>query len=181
MASADRIRLALPFDRAALARLEAGDSCLLTGPLYTLRDAGHVRLLAELEAAGGALPLRSGRPDRLLCGSHARSGRAAPFGAVGPTTASRMDLPPPRCTRRRRGDGGQGPPLVRGARCLPRDGFRLFRGMRRGRGLSGEVRGIIGDGGVRRSGNEALRRIDVVDFPVFVGVDVRGRDVYDLV
>ena len=30
-------------------------------------------------------------------------------------------------------------------------------------------------------GEEALRRIDVVDFPVFVGVDVRGRDVYDLV
>ena len=30
-------------------------------------------------------------------------------------------------------------------------------------------------------GTEALRRIDVVDFPVFVGVDVRGRDVYDLV
>ncbi|MEI3230043.1 MAG: fumarate hydratase C-terminal domain-containing protein [Gordonibacter pamelaeae] len=30
-------------------------------------------------------------------------------------------------------------------------------------------------------GTEALRRIEVVDFPVFVGVDVRGRDVYDLV
>ena len=56
MASVDPIRLTLPLDRGALAALEAGDACLLTGPLYTLRDAGHVRLMAELEAAGGQLP-----------------------------------------------------------------------------------------------------------------------------
>ena len=30
-------------------------------------------------------------------------------------------------------------------------------------------------------GTEALRRIEVVDFPVFVGIDVRGNDVYDLI
>ena len=50
------ISLSLPLDRARLAALEAGDACLLTGPLFTLRDAGHVRLMAELEATGGALP-----------------------------------------------------------------------------------------------------------------------------
>ena len=49
-------RLSLPLDRARLAELHAGDACLLTGPLYTLRDAGHVRLMAELEAADGTLP-----------------------------------------------------------------------------------------------------------------------------
>ena len=40
------VRLSLPLDRARLAELRAGDACLLTGPLYTLRDAGHVRLMA---------------------------------------------------------------------------------------------------------------------------------------
>ena len=94
MASADRIRLALPFDRAALARLEAGDSCLLTGPLYTLRDAGHVRLLAELEAAGGALPYGLDGQAIFYAGpTPEAAGR--PFGAVGPTTASRMDFAAP--------------------------------------------------------------------------------------
>ena len=47
------VRLSLPLDRPRLAELRAGDACLLTGPLYTLRDAGHVRLMAELEAADG--------------------------------------------------------------------------------------------------------------------------------
>ena len=43
-------RLTLPFNRAALESLRAGEACLLTGPLFTLRDAGHLRLLEELDA-----------------------------------------------------------------------------------------------------------------------------------
>ena len=45
-------RLSLPLDKEELKTLRAGDACLLTGPLYTLRDAGHIRLLAELEECG---------------------------------------------------------------------------------------------------------------------------------
>ena len=46
-------RIALPLDRPVARALRAGDSCLLNGPLFTLRDAGHVRLLDELAAAQG--------------------------------------------------------------------------------------------------------------------------------
>ena len=45
-------RLSLPLERAKLAQLKAGEACLLSGPLYNLRDAGHIRLLEELDAQG---------------------------------------------------------------------------------------------------------------------------------
>ena len=82
------IRLALPLERAALAGLHAGDTCLLTGPLYTLRDAGHVRLMTELEAADGTLPYGLDGQAIFYAGP-TPSAAGRPFGAVGPTTASR--------------------------------------------------------------------------------------------
>ena len=148
MASADRIRLALPFDRAALARLEAGDSCLLTGPLYTLRDAGHGR----------------------------------PFGAVGPTTASRMDFAAPALHR-----AGVAATVGKGRRSSEvRDACRATGSVyfvACGGAAAYLAKCVASSETVAYDdlGTEALRRIDVVDFPVFVGVDVRGRDVYDLV
>ena len=176
MASADRIRLALPFDRAALARLEAGDSCLLTGPLYTLRDAGHVRLLAELEAAGGALPYGLDGQAIFYAGpTPEAAGR--PFGAVGPTTASRMDFAAPALHR-----AGVAATVGKGRRSSEvRDACRATGSVYfvACGGAAAYLARARDDAGCIRV--EALRRIDVVDFPVFVGVDVRGRDVYDLV
>ena len=121
MASADRIRLALPFDRAALARLEAGDSCLLTGPLYTLHRAG----VAATVGKG-----RRSSEVRDAC----RATGSVYFVACGGAAAYL-------------------------AKCVASSETVAYDDL----------------------GTEALRRIDVVDFPVFVGVDVRGRDVYDLV
>ena len=172
MASADRIRLALPFDRAALARLEAGDSCLLTGPLYTLRDAGHVRLLAELEAAGGALPYGLDGQTVFYAGpTPEAAGR--PFGAVGPTTASRMDFAAATVGKGRRSSE------VRDACRATGSVYFVACG-----GAAAYLAKCVASSetvAYDDLGTEALRRIDVVDFPVFVGVDVRGRDVYDLV
>ena len=49
--------MALPLSREVLAGLKAGESVLLSGEMYTLRDAGHARLVAEMDAAGTeALP-----------------------------------------------------------------------------------------------------------------------------
>ena len=181
IASADRIRLALPFDRAALARLEAGDSCLLTGPLYTLRDAGHVRLLAELEAAGGALPYGLDGQAIFYAGpTPEAAGR--PFGAVGPTTASRMDFAAPALHR-----AGVAATVGKGRRSSEvRDACRATGSVyfvACGGAAAYLAKCVASSETVAYDdlGTEALRRIDVVDFPVFVGVDVRGRDVYDLV
>ena len=88
------VRLSLPLGRPRLAELHAGDACLLTGPLYTLRDAGHVRLMAELEAADGTLPYGLDGQAIFYAGpTPAAAGR--PCGAGGPTTARRMDFAAP--------------------------------------------------------------------------------------
>ena len=46
---AQTIALQMPFQKAELAQLRAGDACTLSGYMYVLRDAGHVRLLEELQ------------------------------------------------------------------------------------------------------------------------------------
>ena len=86
-------KLTLPLSREDAASLQAGDACLLSGPMYTLRDAGHIRLLAELEA-GGSLPYGLAGQTVFYAGP-TPSAAGRPFGAVGPTTASRMDFAAP--------------------------------------------------------------------------------------
>ena len=48
MSLEEPLPITLPLDREQIKTLKAGQACLLTGPLYTLRDAGHQRLLDEM-------------------------------------------------------------------------------------------------------------------------------------
>ena len=174
------VRLSLPLDRARLAELHAGDACLLTGPLYTLRDARHVRLMAELEAADGTLPYGLDGQAIFYAGpTPAAAGR--PFGAVGPTTAGRMDFAAPALHR-----AGVAATVGKGRRSAEvRDACRETGSVyfvACGGAAAYLVKCVALSETVAYDdlGTEALRRIEVVDFPVFVGVDVQGRDVYDL-
>ncbi len=174
------VRLSLPLGRARLAELHAGDACLLTGPLYTLRDAGHVRLMAELEAADGTLPYDLDGQAIFYAGpTPAAAGR--PFGAVGPTTASRMDFAAPALHR-----AGVAATVGKGRRSAEvRDACRETGSVyfvACGGAAAYLAKCVASSETVAYDdlGTEALRRIEVVDFPVFVGVDVQGRDVYDL-
>ena len=93
MTSENPVRLTLPLDRSALATLKAGQACTLTGPLFTLRDAGHQRLLEEM-GESDKLPYGLSNQTIFYAGpTPEAAGR--PFGAIGPTTASRMDFAAP--------------------------------------------------------------------------------------
>lgn len=172
-------RIDLPLDRAALRELHAGDACLLTGPLFTLRDAGHMRLLDEMTESGSdVLPYGlSGQAIFYAGPTPAAAGR--PFGAIGPTTASRMDFAAPRLY-----DAGIVATIGKGVRSAAvRESC-----------MRNEAVYFVAVGGAAAYlakcvtstqtlayddlGTEALRRIEVVDFPVFVGLDVFGNDVY---
>lgn len=173
-------RLTLPFSADDLKILEAGDACLLTGPLYTLRDAGHIRLLEELETTG-VLPYDLTGQTIFYAGpTPPAAGRH--FGAVGPTTASRMDFATPALHA-----AGVAATVGKG---------RRSQAVRDACSETGSVYFVATGGAAAylakcvtsseviaydELGTEALRRIEVVDFPVFVGVDVQGRDVYELV
>lgn len=177
----DSRRLVLPFDRPLLATLEAGDACLLSGSMYTLRDAGHVRLLAQMDADGGHLPYGLDGQAIFYAGP-TPSAAGRPFGAVGPTTASRMDFAAPALHR-----AGVAATVGKGHRSAEvRDacvqtGSVYFVAC--GGAAAYLAKCVASSETVAYDdlGTEALRRIEVVDFPVFVGIDTRGRDLYDLI
>ncbi|MDO4580973.1 MAG: Fe-S-containing hydro-lyase [Bacillota bacterium] len=86
--------LTAPLSKAQAALLRAGDKVLLSGYIYTARDAAHKRL-CELLDAGRPLPIELAGAVIYYAGpTPARPGR--PIGSIGPTTAYRMDKFTPR-------------------------------------------------------------------------------------
>ena len=82
-------RIQTPFTREDARNLRAGDACLITGVIYTARDAAHKRL-CELIAAGKPLPMDMENAIIYFVGpTPAKPGQA--IGSAGPTTAYRMD------------------------------------------------------------------------------------------
>ena len=180
-AFADARKLDLPLDRETLKELRAGQSCLLTGPLFTLRDAGHIRLLAEHEEM---------KPDTLLYGLNGQAifyagptppSAGRPFGAIGPTTSSRMDFAAPRLY-----DMGVAATIGKGVRseevrqaCI-RNGAVYFVTVGGAAAYLAKCVETSTTLAYDDLGTEALRRVEVRDFPVFVGLDTLGNDIYEL-
>jgi len=81
--------LTLPASRAELATLVAGDEVVLTGTAYTARDAAHALIAEELER-DGSLPFGLAGAT-LFCAGPTPPAAGRPAGAIGPTTAKRMD------------------------------------------------------------------------------------------
>ena len=82
-------KLSVPASREEISALKAGDYVLITGTIYTARDAAHKRMQETLDA-GGNLPFDIKNNIIYYMGpSPAREGRS--IGSAGPTTASRMD------------------------------------------------------------------------------------------
>lgn len=174
-------RLQMPFDRVLLSQLKAGDFCLLSGPMYTLRDAGHIRLLSELDGLDDDAPVPYGLEGQtLFYAGPTPSAAGRPFGAVGPTTASRMDFAAPRLYDRgvaaTVGKGKRSPQVHKACK---RNGTVYF--VATGGAAAYLAKCVVSSETIAYDdlGTEALRRIQVKDFPVFVGIDAAGRDIYD--
>lgn len=87
-------RITLPITPDDIHALRAGEEVLLSGPLYTARDAAHKRLVEAMDA-GEELAVDLRGQTIYYCGpSPAPPGK--PIGAAGPTTSSRMDPYAPR-------------------------------------------------------------------------------------
>jgi fumarate hydratase subunit beta len=171
------VAVSLPADPALLAGLRAGDEVLLTGPVFTARDATHERLLDELRITG-ALPYGLAGQVLFYAGpTPPAAGR--PAGAVGPTTAKRMD----RATPTLLGAGivatiGKGPRSEAVRRACAEYGAVYFAAV-------GGVAALLATR-VREAetiaypelGTEALVRLELDRFPAFVAIDARGEDLY---
>ena len=167
-----------PITKETAKTLHAGDYVYITGTIYTARDAAHKRMQETLQR-GEALPLEmKGNVIYYMGPSPAREGR--PIGSAGPTTASRMDKYAPELL-----DLGLGAMIGKGKRsqevkdAIVRNGSVYFAAVG-GAGallskciLSSEV--IAYDD----LGTEAIRKLQVKDFPVIVVIDSEGNNLYE--
>jgi fumarate hydratase subunit beta len=172
------IDLHTPLNREALAPLRAGDSVRLNGAIFTARDAAHARF-AEAIATGESLPFDVRDQIIYFVGpTPARPGH--PIGSAGPTTASRMDPYSPLLVERGlRGMVGKGRRSAEVKRSMLRHGCVYFGAIEGTAALlARRVRSseIIA---YEDLGTEAVRRLEVEDFPVMVVNDLSGGDLYD--
>ena len=168
----------VPLDDSTTASLEAGDYVYLTGIIYTARDAAHKRMYEALEK-GDKLPLEMKNNVIYYMGpSPARTGR--PIGSAGPTTASRMDkYAPALLDLGLKGMIGKGKRTKEVKEAVMRNGAVYFAAV----GGAGALlsRSIISSQVIAYDdlGTEAIRRLEVRDFPVIVVMDSRGNDLYE--
>ena len=167
----------LPMSREEAAGLQAGDLVYLTGTIYTARDAAHKRMYEALQN-GETLPMEiEGAVIYYMGPSPAREGK--PIGSAGPTTASRMDKYAPEL-------------LDLGLRAM------IGKGKRSKDVIDAIVRNqavylaAIGGAGallsrcIKKSeviayedlGTEAIRKLEVEDFPAIVVIDAEGNNLY---
>ena len=167
----------VPIQKEDAKNLRAGDYVYLTGTIYTARDAAHKRMQETLDA-GESLPIdMEGIVIYYMGPSPAREGR--PIGSAGPTTSSRMDKYAPNLL-----DLGLGAMIGKGKRSQS-----VIDSIIKNKAV---YFAAIGGAGALLSkciqksevvayedlGTEAIRKLEVVNFPVVVVIDSEGNDLY---
>lgn len=168
-----------PVNERDVVSLKAGDYVYLTGTVYTARDAAHKRMQEAL-AAGEELPIElQGTVIYYMGPSPAREGR--PIGSAGPTTASRMDKYTPQLLDLGlKGMIGKGKRSKEVKEAIIRNKAVYFAAV----GGAGALlsKSILQSEVVAYDdlGTEAIRRLEVKDFPVIVIIDSEGGDLYEM-
>ena len=170
-------KLTTPVTREDLAPLKAGDTVLLSGTVYTARDAAHKRMMERLDA-GEALPFPvEGSALYYVGPTPERPGEV--IGSAGPTTSGRMDAYSPRLL-----DLGQAVMIGKGARNAAVKAAVVRNGAVYLAALGGA--GALMAASVQKLevicwedlGCEAVRRLEVEDMPLTVILDPHGGDLY---
>lgn len=168
----------VPLDGETAASLKTGDYVYLTGTIYTARDAAHKRMYDALKKEE-PLPVDMKNNVIYYMGpSPARTGR--PIGSAGPTTASRMDkYAPALLDLGLKGMIGKGKRTKEVKEAVIRNGAVYFAAV----GGAGALlsRSITSSQVIAYDdlGTEAIRRLEVKDFPVIVVMDAQGNDLYE--
>ena len=171
-------KINLPLTPELAKTLKAGDEVLLTGTIYTSRDAGHKRMCESL-AKGEPLPFDPQDATIYYVGpTPAKPGQV--IGSAGPTTSGRMDAYAPTM-------------MGVGARGMIGKGARLPEVVEAMKKHSGVYFGAIGGAGALLAkcikkceliayedlGAEALRKLWVEDMPLVVIIDSEGNNLYE--
>lgn len=171
------IKVTAPLTNEAAGKLKAGDKVLITGVLYTARDAAHKRLI-ELLDKGEALPFDiKGQIIYYVGPTPAKPGQV--IGSAGPTTSGRMDAYAPRLL-----DLGVKGMIGKGARnkdvleAIVRNKAVYFAAVGGAAALIARSIKKAEIVAYEDLGPEAIRRLEVVDFPAIVVNDCVGGDLF---
>ncbi len=171
-------KITLPLTEELAKTLHAGDEVLVSGIIYTSRDAGHKRMCETL-AAGEKLPFDPTDATIYYVGpTPAKPGQV--IGSAGPTTSGRMDAYAPTM-------------MSVGARGMIGKGARLPEVVDAMKKYSGVYFGAIGGAGALLAkciksceliayedlGAEALRKLYIEDMPLVVIIDSEGNNLYE--
>lgn len=168
----------VPFDADIVKELKAGNYVYLTGTIYTARDAAHKRMYEALQN-GETLPFDiEGNVIYYMGPSPAREGR--PIGSAGPTTASRMDKYTPALLELgMRGMIGKGRRTEAVRESMMKNQAVYFAAV----GGAGALlsKSILQAEVIAYEdlGTEAIRKLEIKDFPVIVVMDCEGNNLYD--
>lgn len=176
----DAIHITPPLTGGVCRSLRTGDRVLLSGTVYTARDMAHRRLFESLRK-DEALPLDL-RDTILFYAAPTPTKPGGIIGSVGPTTSSRMDPCTPALIKAGLkgmiGKGKRSPEVVA---AMKQYGAVYF-------GAPGGVAALMA-GYIRRAdviaygdlGPEAIMRLEVMEMPLIVLIDTKGRDLYETV
>lgn len=172
-------RITTPLTEEKVKELKAGDSVLISGVIYTARDAAHKRLV-ELLDKGEKLPIDVEDSIIYYVGpTPAKPGQ--PIGSAGPTTSYRMDSYAPRLL-----DIGLKGMIGKGLRSK-----EVIESMKKNKAVYfaaiGGAAALMGKS-IKKSelvayedlGSEAIRRLEVEDLPVVVVIDSEGNNLYEM-
>lgn len=167
----------VPLDKETAKSLRAGDYVYLNGFIYTARDAAHKRMKESLDQ-GMALPIEiDGTVLYYMGPSPAREG--FPIGSAGPTTASRMDKYTPELL-----DLGMGAMIGKGKRsqavidAIIKNGSVYFAAVGGAGALLSKCIKQSEIVAYEDLGTEAIRKLQIENFPVVVVIDSEGNDLY---
>ena len=173
----DAVTVKLPLSEEVLSTLKAGDRVFLNGVVYTARDAAHKRLV-KLIRESKDLPFElEGAVIYYVGPTPPKPGQI--IGSAGPTTSARMDTYTPlllSCGLRGMiGKGDRSPEVIKAIKKYKAVYFITFGGA--GAFLSRQITKseVVAFDDL---GTEAIRRLELKDFPAIVGCDAEGRSVY---
>ena len=176
---AEKIRIRTPLTEEQSRKLKAGDSVLITGIIYSARDAAH-KVMTEALSRGEKLPIDCHNQIVYYLGpTPAKPGD--PIGSAGPTTSGRMDAYTPTMLEQgikgMIGKGSRKPEVIES---MKKNGVTYFAAVGGAAALIAKSVKKYEVIAYPELGPEALAALTVEDFPAIVVIDSEGNNFYEI-